>query len=84
MSALSDRGVPLLAEAGRNLRALAEHVQPVLVIAVGGETDVKAIARKAQITEVDCRRALFYLEELGLVESSRYVATASGRQAMKA
>lgn len=75
--------VPTLAQGLRTLRSVAFYMEPILRAIVAGETDVAALARRVGASEEDCRHALFFLEEMGLVRSTRYVLTELGRKEAK-
>lgn len=72
-------GVPPLQQTMRDLASTARNMVPVIEALRAGCVAVDEIARKLNIQEQDARRALFALEECGLVVSTAYRLTSEGR-----
>lgn len=78
------QGVRPLQQAQRDLAALSRALAPVLARVVRtGSAAVSDIARDIGMSDADVRRALWVLEDSGLVMSQTYRATEDGRRATK-
>lgn len=78
------QGVRPLQQLQRDLACASRALVPVLdSIANWGQGRVSDIAKDTGISGVDVRRALYALEDAGLVESTGYTVTEAGKKAVK-
>lgn len=76
-------GVSPLTQGARDLAATARSLVPVMEAAAKGQQSIAELTRAAGVQECDARKALYILEDLGLVESTHYRPTEAGRKALK-